>query len=260
MTHSAEPNTLPAAQRLRRSLPVRLKAAGIHLGLSAVAFAVALYLILVRWYPGFHFGVDGGWQGVRLMAFVDLVLGPMLTLIIFSPFKARRLIVLDLACIGIMQAAALTWGFYAVHGQRPVSLNLHDGVFYSMPLRSVRASPGAAEALARLSDRQPALIYVAPPRDADEARRAANPALLAHENALFFRDFASHWEEAQGAVVDPASTHDAAFRQALPEFLARHGGVAADYRFFRYQGGYGSCILAFTPRGKPVDALACEHA
>lgn len=261
MTQILEPPIGAPAGSFRQSIPARLKATGIHLGLSAVAFAVALYLILARWYPGFHFAVDGGWQGVRIMALVDLVLGPLLTLVIFNPFKARRLIVFDLACIGLAQLGALAWGFYAVHGQQPASINFYVGIFYSMPLSSVRAEAGAAEALARLSDAHPALVYVATPQDAGEQRRAdarAERDLLAHEDPSLFRALAPHWPEIQRSALDPQTVRDASFRRELPEFLARHGKQAADFRFFRYQGGYGSCMLAFTPDGQRVDALACE--
>ena len=254
---------VPPASLLRRSLPYRAKAAGIHLGLSGLVFGVALYLILVEWYPGFHFGVDGGWQGVRIMAAVDLVLGPALTLIVFNPFKARRLIAFDLTCIGLAQAAALTWGFYAVHGQRPVSLNFHEGLFYSMPARSLDAEEATPELLARLSDRRPALIYVAPAVDAQERRHAAERAsgkFMAHEDPFFFRPLAPHWSEVQEAAINPgrAADKDRLFSRDLPGFLARQGGQASDYRFFRYQGGYGSCILAFSAAGQVIDALGCE--
>jgi hypothetical protein len=249
-----------ATGALRRTLPARARAAGIHLGISTVIFLVTLYLILVHWYPGFHFGVDGGLQGVRIMAAVDLVLGPTLTLIIFNPLKARRLIVFDLCCIGAAQFAALVWGFYAIYGQRPVSLNFYDGVFYSMPARSVRASPEAAAMLATLSQR-PALIYVAMPANDSERRREAERAtrrLLAHEDGFFFRALAPHWAEIQATAADPAK--DPLLQQDLRAFLAQRGGQLADYFFFRYQGGYGSCILAFTQAGEPVDALGCVRA
>ena len=249
------------ANPLRRTLPHRLRASGIHLGISSLIFGVALYLILARWYPGFHFGVDGGWQGVRIMVAVDLVLGPALTLIVFNPFKARRLIVFDLTCIGFVQAAALAWGFYAVHGQRPVSINFHDGLFYSMPARSLE-EPAEADLLARLSDRRPALIYVAPPADAQEEERMrarVAEGKLAHEDPAFFRPLAAHWAEAQRSAIDAVQSTDPSFVRALPGFLARHGGQAGDYRFFKYQAGYGSCILALSAIGGDViDAVGCE--
>lgn len=253
-------HTEVAATFWQRMLP-RVRAAGIHLSLSLVVFAVALYLILVRWYPGFHFGADGGWQGVRIMAAVDLVLGPMLTLIIFNPRKARHLIAFDLGCIAVIQAASLAWGFYAVHGQHPVSINYHQGVFYSMPVRSMRAEPTSAAILRQISDRPRALVYVADPADTAEGARVAkrnSRKLLAHEDPFFFRPLAPRWSQIQDAAVDPAKARDAGFVRELPGFLARHGGAASDYRFFRYQGGYASCFIAFTPAGEPVDAFACE--
>ena len=41
-----------------------------------VIFIIIGYLILFHWYPDFFFASDGGWQGIRIIAFVDLVLGP----------------------------------------------------------------------------------------------------------------------------------------------------------------------------------------
>ena len=65
----------------------RIKAFLIHLGISAVIFFILLYLIIFHWYPGFLFTADGGWQGVRIIAAVDLVLGPLLTLVVYKAGK-----------------------------------------------------------------------------------------------------------------------------------------------------------------------------
>lgn len=259
-------DVLTPMERLRAGLPRRLRAAGIHLLICLGIYAVTLYVLLAHWYPGFHFTVDGGWQGARIMALVDLVIGPLLTLIVFNPFKARRLIVFDLTCIGTAQVAALVWGFYAVHSQHPVAVTFHDGSFYSMtaePLRIEKAEPGL---LARLSDRTPALVYVAPPANEDEETRAAMQEMMGsvalHEDPFFFRSFDENWPAVQAQAVDAEarSQASAAFAAALPAFLAAHGGQAEDYAFFPYEGRYGTCTLAFTPAGEPVDALGCEKA
>jgi len=261
---SAPPVPASRLQALRRSLPVRLKAAGIHLGLSLVVFAVALYLILVHWYPGFHFGVDGGWRGVKIMAGVDLVLGPSLTLIIFNPFKARRLILLDLACIAIVQIGALVWGFYAVHSQRPVAVSYFEGAFQSMTAEPLRIEKQPADYADRLSERRPPLVYIRDPADADEEVRMAMQAVMGkvmpHEDSFFFERFEANWAKVapRGAAVEERSKAKPAFAESLPAFLARHGGQAADYRFFPYEGHDGGCTLAFRADGTLVDALGCE--
>lgn len=255
---------VPMNKGLRQSLPARLRAAGIHFSLSLLVFAVALYLILVRWYPGFHFTVDGGWQGVRIMAAVDLVLGPLLTLIIFNPFKARRLIVFDLACIGLAQTAALAWGFWAIHSQHPVSVNVSGGTFYSVTAEPIVAEKYPVSMLAELSDRRPALIYVAPPANEDEEARVAMLEMVGgvaeYEDPMRFKAFAPNWATVSAAAVtaEVRGKGHPEFAQELPAFLARNGGTAADYRFFPFTGRYGECTLAFSAAGEPLGAVACR--
>ena len=258
-------SNVSSVSRLRAGLPLRLRAVGVHFGISGVLFAAALYLILARWYPGFHFWVDGGWQGVRIMAAVDFILGPILTLVIFNPFKARRLIAFDLVCIGLVQLGALGWGFYAIHSQRPVAVSFHDGGFYSVTAEPLRIEETDPASLATLSDRAPALVYVAPPATADEEARAAMQEMLgvvaAHEDPLFFRRFADHWPEVRERAQNPAQRAEdgTAFARDLPKFLARHGGQSGDYTFFPYFGRYGTCTLALTGDGEPVGALGCQR-
>jgi hypothetical protein len=246
-----------------RPLPSRLAAAGIHFSMSLAVFAVALYLILAHWYPGFHFAADGGWQGVRIMIGVDLVLGPLLTLVIFNPRKARHLIAFDLTCIGVTQVAALVWGFYAVYSQHPVAVTFHQGEFWSMtqaPLEIEKVEDGFLE---RLSDRKPALVFVRPAANDDEETRKSLQLMVGgiaeNEDPFFFEPFASHWSEVekQAVTAEARAKAHAPFGEALPGFLARHGGAATDYRWFAYTGRHGECTLAFTAEGGLVDGLGC---
>jgi hypothetical protein len=248
---------------LRQTLPARLRAAGIHLGISAVIFLAALYLILAQWYPGFHFAVDGGWRGVRIMAGVDLVLGPTLTLIIFNPLKARRLIAFDLACIGVTQLAALVWGFYAIHSQRPVLVSFYQGAFLSATEEPLKVEKYDLAGLKMLSDRHPALVFTAEPANDEEVTRAAMQELIGkvplHADPHFFRRFEEHWPAVKAQALDPAqrSKERSAFAAELPEFLAARKAQTADFLYFPYEGRDGSCTLAFTPAGALVDALGC---
>jgi hypothetical protein len=251
---------------LKRSVPARLKAAGLHLSISALVFAVALYLILVHWYPGFHFTVDGGWRGVKIMAGVDLVLGPLLTLVIFNPFKARKLIAFDLGCIALAQMTAVAWGFYAVHSQRPVAVSYYEGAFLSVTAAPLKIERRAADYANQFSDRRPPLVYVDPPKGDEEEARAAMQELFGqvgfHEDPFFFRRLDEHWQQdvrPHGLAVDARAKAKTAFADGLPDFLARHGGQAADYAFFPYEGHDGSCTVAFRPDGTLVGAVGCER-
>src|SRR5512143_2669786 len=95
----------------------RWKASGLHFGIS-VAIAVALLsLMLALWYPPPYFALMGGAMLVFLIAGCDVVLGPLITLIIFR--SGKKGLALDLAIIGLVQATALAYGLYTMFEARP---------------------------------------------------------------------------------------------------------------------------------------------
>ena len=139
----------------------KFKAAGIHLGVSAVVFLGILYLILVEWYPGVLFEAEGGWSGVKLMAAVDLVLGPSLTLIIFNHLKSKKEIVFDMSFIALIQISALTWGGLQVYSERPAALVMWEGTFYTVTEDYYNKQGISLKDLAGYSDEKPLMIYAA---------------------------------------------------------------------------------------------------
>ena len=65
----------------------RFSAFAIHLLISFVIFIAITYLVVFKWYPDIFFDTDGGWRGMRIIIAVDLVLGPLLTLVVFKAGK-----------------------------------------------------------------------------------------------------------------------------------------------------------------------------
>jgi len=99
----------------------RYQAFGIHFGISLLIFIGLVGMVLFVWYPGILKEVDESWkQALIMIAGVDLVLGPLLTLIVFNPIK--KSLKMDLSVIAVAQIAALIAGTYTVHQARPVAL------------------------------------------------------------------------------------------------------------------------------------------
>jgi hypothetical protein len=98
----------------------RWKAGLIHLTISATIAAVVLALMLLVWYPQPLFAAVGGQQVLMILLGVDLSLGPLATLIVFTTKKSRRALVFDLSVIGTLQVAALIYGMGVVFHARPV--------------------------------------------------------------------------------------------------------------------------------------------
>ena len=62
----------------------------------------------------------GGTKLFELVVLCDLVLGPLISLVIYDSTKARWKLVMDYSIIGAIQLAAMIYGVYIVAGTRPV--------------------------------------------------------------------------------------------------------------------------------------------
>lgn len=101
-------------------MPPRIRAALIHLTLSAAVASAVFLPIYFYWYPDVLFEGAGGRDLFFLIVGVDITLGPLITLIIFKPGKKGLLF--DLVVIGILQTAALAFGVYTLFESRPVHI------------------------------------------------------------------------------------------------------------------------------------------
>ena len=100
----------------------RLRAAGIHLGLSALVALIAGILVFAVWYPWPYREISGGRDLFLLVMAVDVVLGPLVTLAIFDRTKGRNVLARDLLVVALLQLAGLAYGLYTVQLARPVHL------------------------------------------------------------------------------------------------------------------------------------------
>ena len=98
----------------------RYKAAALHLAVSAVLGTLVVAAMLLVWYPGPFFTAMGGNDLALQVAGASVLLGPFITLIVFSPAKRIALLRMDLAIIGAVQAAVLAYAVYIVAEARPV--------------------------------------------------------------------------------------------------------------------------------------------
>ncbi len=158
----------------------RWKACAIHLGISALIGTAVISAMLLVWYPGPFFTAMGGNDLVLILLGVDVVLGPLITLIVFNPKKRLALLRLDLAVIATIQAAALAYGVSVIAEARPVYM-----VFTVDRFDLVAANDIKAAELARVTDPRfqaipwgrPATIAVKSPTDPKEQMRIIQSAL-----------------------------------------------------------------------------------
>ena len=118
----------------------RLRAAGIHLGLSSVAAAVIVACVLWLWYPGALASVHGVHTMLILLLGVDLVLGPALTFLVFD--RRKKSLPMDLAIIVTLQIIAMAYGVHVIQQGRPIFVVLVKDRFEVVSPASLPAQAG----------------------------------------------------------------------------------------------------------------------
>ncbi len=232
----------------------KLRAFGIHFSLSLLIFFILLYIVIFYWYPPPFFSTDGGWQGIRIIAGVDLVLGPVLTFIAFNSSKPLRTLKLDLGLIGLVQIAALTWGMWTVHNERPYLAVFADGSFYPLAYYQVPETGLSIEDVNKLvdSDSVPKKIYVDIPIDEQEHMAVLTKA-VATAPIQYMGERYQRFDKNQINNILHFSIDMDAYLKGEPEtwnkeyqkFIKSHPNTLNDMLFFPLNARYGKHIVAF---------------
>lgn len=101
---------------------LRARAALIHLGVSLAVAALAAAVVFGVWYPYPYRDLSGGRELFVLLVSVDVILGPLITLVVFDRRKPRRELVRDMLLVALIQLSALGYGLWTVSVARPVWL------------------------------------------------------------------------------------------------------------------------------------------
>lgn len=186
-------------------LPGRLRAGGIHLGISLVVAAAAAAAVFGLWYPHPYREISGGRELFVLLVSVDVVLGPLLTLAIFNRAKPRAELRRDLGVVAALQLAALVYGLWTVAVARPVHL-----VFEIDRLRVVHALDVPVELMPRVPPGITALPWTGPtllavrPFTSEQEKLDATIAALQGLSLSARPDLWQGYEDARPAVLAAA--------------------------------------------------------
>jgi hypothetical protein len=145
----------------------RWQAFGIHLAISAVVLAALMAVIFMFWYPGILFNVDGGWTGLRIVISVDLVLGPLLTLVVYKAGKPG--LRFDLTCIVVFQVVCMAGGMFIVHAERPLALVLAYDTIFSLGAKEFEDYGKDISVLDGIPGSYPKLVYTELPENSVQA-------------------------------------------------------------------------------------------
>lgn len=236
----------------------KFAAMGVHFGLSLAAIGILLAVNLTLWYPDFFFATDGGWEGLRIVVLVDLVLGPLLTFVAFRRGKPGLL--LDMSLIALLQFSALFAGAWILHSERPLLLSFDEVRFYSISADDYERIGQPVPDLSFLPGPSPKRVFIRLPGDvieqADTRRMLLQRDQRVYTYAPAMLPLAERIDEvvARGVSRREIDARDA--DDVLEAFLAEHGGAFEDYAFVPYSSRFKYVYIGIRRSdGEIVDIL-----
>lgn len=157
----------------------RLRASGIHFGLSLLIAALAAWLVFGLWYPYPYREISGGRELFLIVIAVDVILGPLITLAVFNRAKPWAELRRDLVVVVLIQLAALGYGLWTVWAARPVHLVFEYKFFrvvhaVDVPVELLDKAPAGITALPLTG---PTLLSLRPFRGSTESMEATMAAV-----------------------------------------------------------------------------------
>lgn len=229
------------------------RAFAIHLTASAIVILAFLGVMFFVWYPTPYFETDGGWTVLRILAGVDVVLGPLLTLIVFKPGKPR--LKFDMTCIVLAQLGALLYGGTIIYQQRPAFVVFGVDRFTSIPASEVEFDKLEYPELRRFAGIGPLLAQTRPPDDPKLRQELLFGVLLEGQKDLEFR--AELYEpyrpdlahlRARSIDLSKIAALDPGAKRAIDGFFANKNGRLEDYLYLPLKGKNKDIVLALSAK------------
>jgi hypothetical protein len=191
---------------MSRSLLFRLQASGVHLLGSALVIGLFLWLVYGYWYVHPYQIVLSALDVVKILVGVDLVLGPLLTLIVFNIAKPRRELARDMGVILAIQLSALSWGVHVTYSMRPQIVAFLDQDVYVLTASDIDMTAIPPEISHRSLLSSPVAVYVKGPQTPEEiAQHVSDMFVNDKPDAPFqperYRSFADNREKVHNGAL-----------------------------------------------------------
>lgn len=243
-----------------KHINAKFKATLIHTLLSLIAFSIVLYYMLTQWFPNPFFAAEGGWQALKIVLFVDIVLGPFLTFLVFSPLKSKKAICFDLTCIAIVQVIAFSWGVKQAYNAQVIGISylVHNKTFYPIKLIDAKKQDLNPDVFFDLDKQNtPSVLYSTRPPEGDydantESIIATYHGIQEHTQLKLLSSF-------QQAPIDIDNLAINGTPQEKEAIKIWNQKTTDKFIFARYKGSFSIGILVFNENLKPVDFIELKN-
>ena len=240
----------------------RWKAAAIHVSISALIGLVSATLIFFVWYPHPYGQAAGADKLVLLLLGVDIVLGPLLTLIVFRAGKWGMRF--DLTVIGIAQACAFLYGTSVIVRARPAFIVANVDRFSLVTANDIDAADYAKAKRPEFRSAPwtgPRIIGALPPTDTAERNKIVLAGPGGKDIDVMPQYFVDYSEASKDLLqrakpIDELTRQHPEARPTIDAWLADHHRTVDDVKWIPLNARRAALtMLLDSTSGKPLDAL-----
>lgn len=233
----------------------RLKAFALHLLASLAALSGILGTFYLGWYrwPGWY--LADVTQVIIILVGVDLVIGPLLTLVIADMRKPRRLLARDVSMIAAAQLIALSYGSLSLWHGRPLYYAFSESVLQQVQAYDISDEERALATNDHVELRPhwyslPRWIWAPLPQDGEVRSKIVTAAISGGDDVISMPRYYQRWEDGLAALraqlkqVDDVGYFVSTEKKLLKDRM-RAAGYDADQRN----------VMPLTGRGRPLLAV-----
>jgi hypothetical protein len=207
--------------------------------------------MLKAWYPAPLFTAEGGKNILYILIAVDVIVGPLITLIIFKSGKPG--LRFDLTVIALLQAAALAYGVHVMFVARPVYIVLVDDQFETVranDLETANVARAARPEFRSVPLTGPRYVAVEMPKDV----KALNELIAALKGGEVVEHFPQYYVPysdqkaralARSGPLQALREADKAAAERIDREIAGTGRKASELNFLRLEtrSGWGAVLI-----------------
>ncbi|MGM9424810.1 TfpX/TfpZ family type IV pilin accessory protein [Hydrogenophaga sp. MI9] len=218
----------------------RFRASGIHLGISLIVGLLVAGWVFVVLYPYPFREISGGGHLFSVLVGVDVVVGPLLTWLVFNRRKPIEELRRDLIVVAGIQLVALTYGLWSMYQARPVYLVHEVDRFVVITSADIEATDlrEADVEFQTVPNVGIRTIGLREAKNPGEKLKATELAIAGKDLSLQPRFWQTLSEQNREAIrrraqpLEVLRSHSEDVRQLVDQWIADRAGRASDYLTF----------------------------
>ena len=239
-------------------IKTKLKAFLLHFILSAVVISLIFSILLLFWFPSPFLGLTHFKEIAYLLIAIDVVLGPLLTFVVYNPNK--KSLRFDLTSIVTIQILALSYGIYTLFLAHPVYITYFDGRYNIVTAKQAQPHQTKYSSLKISKLSSPTFAFMdIPDKNTMNAlfTDMLNGSVDIEARAEYYKPYKTHWDKIILNSLNPNTLlNNKKTEKKLNYFLKKNKQPIESYTFVPINGTNKDAILILEKStGKAVDIL-----